>query len=420
MIDHRADAHMPAVGQTERALLAKVAGLLFSNGQTTEKVRIAVERLGTLFGCEARLMIRWGELAILSDEALLSVPHIAEPLGIDIGRVVAAEGIVDDLCLGQISATEGLAALREIERRPPVSVARFVVMAAAGAAALGVIFGAADPLTLLLIAGSAGLGACLRRAASRVTSNPFAQPLLASILAGGIASVASALDLDVSHRLVAACPCMVLVPGPHFLNGMIDLARARMALGIARLAFANLLVLAISTGLLVGLSVGGAKLGGGGSSAPVPLVYDVCAAGVAVAAYGSFFNMPWQLMPLPIGVGMIAHCLRWQMLNSGASIEASAFSACLLVGVVVSALAYRFRVPFGAFAFASVVSLMPGVFMFQAASEALALIAPDPAASPLVEFALVRNSATALVILLAMTAGLILPRIGLDEFLSRR
>jgi hypothetical protein len=25
--------------------------------------------------------------------------------------------------------------------------------------------------------------------------------------------------LTVDHRLVLVCPCMVLVPGPHFLNG---------------------------------------------------------------------------------------------------------------------------------------------------------------------------------------------------------
>jgi uncharacterized membrane protein YjjP (DUF1212 family) len=30
---------------------------------------------------------------------------------------------------------------------------------------------------------------------------------------------------------------MVLVPGPHILNGAIDLARTRVALGIARLAY---------------------------------------------------------------------------------------------------------------------------------------------------------------------------------------
>ena len=40
--------------------------------------------------------------------------------------------------------------------------------------------------------------------------------------------------------LIAVCPCMVLVPGPHILNGAIDLMRTRVALGIARLGYAGL------------------------------------------------------------------------------------------------------------------------------------------------------------------------------------
>ncbi len=43
---------------------------------------------------------------------------------------------------------------------------------------------------------------------------------------------------------------MVLVPGPHLLNGAIDFARTRVALGIARLVYAGLIVLMICAGHL--------------------------------------------------------------------------------------------------------------------------------------------------------------------------
>jgi uncharacterized membrane protein YjjB (DUF3815 family) len=46
---------------------------------------------------------------------------------------------------------------------------------------------------------------------------------------------------------------MVLVPGPHFLNRMIDLAHARIPLDASRLGFASLVTMATSAGLLVGL-----------------------------------------------------------------------------------------------------------------------------------------------------------------------
>jgi hypothetical protein len=60
-------------------------------------------------------------------------------------------------------ATAARLALRAINRFPPVSLVRFALLAGAGAAALGVIFGATHVFSLLIIALSAGAGACLRR-----------------------------------------------------------------------------------------------------------------------------------------------------------------------------------------------------------------------------------------------------------------
>jgi len=47
---------------------------------------------------------------------------------------------------------------------------------------------------------------------------------------------------------------MVLCLVPHLLNGAIDLARTRVALGIARLAYACVFVLMICAGLWLGSS----------------------------------------------------------------------------------------------------------------------------------------------------------------------
>jgi len=86
------------------------------------------------------------------------------------------------------------------------------------------------PFSLLLIAVSAGAGACLRRWLATISRSPFIQPLYAALLAGVIGSIAVRLQLSSALRLIAVCPCMILVPGPHLLNGTLDLARARIAL----------------------------------------------------------------------------------------------------------------------------------------------------------------------------------------------
>jgi hypothetical protein len=76
------------------------------------------------------------------------------------------------------------------------------------------------------------------------------------------------------------------------LNGAIDLARTRIPLGMARLAYAGLIVLMICTALLAGLSVGSMTIPTTGSPTPIPLFADVIAAGLAVACFGAFFSMP--------------------------------------------------------------------------------------------------------------------------------
>jgi len=398
--------------------VAVAAALLFDCGQTTERTVVAVERLGRALGVPVTLHPRWGELSVHVDGTPFSEVVRATPLGVDMGKVLAANTIVDRVCDGVLPADAARRALADVERVPPVSTPRFVFFAALGAASLGVIFGASDPASLTLIAVTAGLGAILRRGLARLTGNPFVQPLCAALVAGLAGALGAGLDVSDAQRLVALCPCMILVPGPHILNGAIDLARTRIALGIARLVYAGLIVLMICAGLLLGLAAGGATLPAASASSPVPLVADVVAAGCAVAAFGMFFSMPWRLLPLPIAVGMLAHAARWGLISlAGTHVATGAFVACILVGVVVTPIADRLHLPFAALCFSAVVSLMPGFFLFRAAGALVALVSLGERAPPDLLPTTVANGATAFLIVLAMTFGLILPRMVLDRFL---
>jgi hypothetical protein len=45
-------------------------------------------------------------------------------------------------------------------------------------------------------------------------------------------------------------------------------------------------------------------------SVTVPLAIDIIAAGFVVAAYCTFFSMPWHMIRFPIGIGMPTHALQ--------------------------------------------------------------------------------------------------------------
>jgi uncharacterized membrane protein YjjP (DUF1212 family) len=400
-------------------LISTSARLLFGNGQTTERMVAASEQLAEALGFRASVFPRWGELMVRIEDDAGSRYEIvaAEPEGMDMSKVTATMAAIDKVCDGRMDAAAMQSALEAISRLPPVSIARFALFAAAGAAALGVIFGAAHLLSLILIAFSAGAGACLRRWLAGMSRNLFVQPFCAALLAGVVGAIAFRLQLSFVLRLVAVCPCMVLVPGPHFLNGMIDLARARIPLGAARIAYASLITVMICTGLLLGLALGGVSLPASGPSRSAPLGYDVIAAGIAVAAYGTFFAMPWRMLPIPILIGMLAHACRWEAISAaGASAETGALVACLVVGIIITPIADQMRLPFAGLAFASVVSLIPGVFLFRMAGGMVYLVTLGPHAPQELLVQVVADGTTAVLIILAMSFGLILPKMCIQYF----
>lgn len=398
-------------------LLAATA-VLFANGQSTHMTMTAVARLNRGLDLDAVVVPSWPMLTLTAAASRDTVLTAAvSPTSINMRRVASMMAVIDAAQDGPLEHARVAAGVVEAERQPVSGTVPFVIACATGAAALSVIYGATHPLAILLAALAAAAGGGLRRWLGSLGAGPLLQPFAAALLAGALGAVAAHLDLGAAAALVAICPAMVLVPGPHILNGALDLLDLRVALGAARLVFGLLVLTAISGGLILGLHLGGQTLAVNAPTGSAPLFVDVVAAGVAAASYPVYFSMPWRMIGWPVAAGMLAHGVHWYALSLGASLALAAFAACLIVGALLVPVSHKMRIPFAGIGFAAVVALVPGVFVFRTLAGFVEFAA-SPSAQLLAAAA--GDLIGASVIVTGMALGLALPMHLHAAVLARR
>jgi uncharacterized membrane protein YjjB (DUF3815 family) len=200
---------------------------------------------------------------------------------------------------------------------------------------------------------------------------------------------------------------MILVPGPHILNGAMDLLALRMTLGLTRLGYATLLLGAIAAGLVLGLRLGGQTLPLSSADVRVAWYADVLAAGVAAASYAVYFSMPYRMIGWPVAAGMVAHAAHWWSITVWhASLAGAALVSCVIVGTALAPISYLLRIPFTAIGFAAVVALVPGMYVFWTLAGLVQLTGN---ASPSLLTAAASNGAVAALVVGAMAIGLTVP-----------
>ncbi|MFF1633484.1 threonine/serine exporter ThrE family protein [Leifsonia sp. NPDC058248] len=393
--------------------MADAIAALHSNGAGSQRTIARTNQMAAALGTSARVELGWDQSTLTlgdspSDVRTDLVP--ARPAGIGMNRVLGVDKAINQLSAGRLTLSEAMSAVERAVALPPPNIFLFAAACAVGACSLAIILGVEHWQAVVVIAISSAAGAFLRRGIARLGGSNFWQVGFAALLAGLLGAVAINLGFSSTLRLVAVCPCMILVPGPHLLNGSLDLAALRISLGFDRLVFAFLTLLSIGVGLVVGLWLGGAGLIVDPAGREISIGLDVVTAGVVAICYGVFYSAPLRILYWPFLVGAAVHAIRWVALNEW-HLESyvGAGLACLVAGAVLIPVSHRFQVPFSAIGFASVVSLMPGALVFRSLSELAQLQSATGAQAISLLVASVNDANAALLTVLAMALGFIVP-----------
>ena len=365
-------------------LSLQVGRLLLLNGADTERVEAAVIRFAKAFGCEAHLMVTYEALlltVLAGGRFRTKIGYRVPAMNVGMTVVEDVNRLLDEAARGQGGLAEAHASLVAIEQRPP-AYKRWVVVVALGltAASLSRLFGGDWPAFAVSWLGGMA-GTWLRQELGPRHVNPIGVAFVAALLGGIIGGAAALLGASGTPALCLVAPGMIIVPGVPLINGVQDLIRNHVTLGISRLGFAGLITTAIAFGLFVAMVVTGVTIPVDAPARAVGLAEDAAFSGLAAIGYVLLFNVPVRMAWACVLCGVASHTTRTLCVHLGVDMIAGTLVGALVVGCLSQGFAWRFRAPAAVFAFPGVVAMIPGAYAFRAVIGSLEIV--HAAATPL-------------------------------------
>ena len=291
---------------------------------------------------------------------------------------------IDKVCAGKLQLPEAIRILDEVEQTAGRhSRWTLSLMFGLAAGALAWLL-AADWAGMAVIALSSALGMLARQEMHRYHPVLFAMPFVAALIGSLLGGIVILLGWTQTPGICLIVPALMLVPGPHLINGLYDMLENNMQTGIPRLGLSAGILVAAAMGIFLGgwLTLGMTTVPPSTVPAqPITLWLDILLAGVAACGFGAFYNAPWRVLWTSIACGMVGHGIRYLCLANGMQLEIATLFACVAIGFMAIRWVSSMRIPFAAVAFAGAVPMMPGVLMFRSIGGAMDIAFAGPSAS---------------------------------------
>jgi uncharacterized membrane protein YjjP (DUF1212 family) len=394
--------------QTE--LLVHAGRLLLEYNESTGAIHRALTATSSALSDKAcHVAVSYGGVAVsLAGDALVLMP--VRELRYNTAVQARVHTILEQVRRGELEPTTALAQLGRVEadtQRHPRWLAILVLSVAA--ASLAGLLGA-DAGAVVVAGLATGLGLLARQELGRHHFSLLTLPLTAALIGAVLGGLAIRLGWTRTPGLVLIVPALMLVPGPHLINGILDLIDNYLPMSLARLGLAAGILLASALGIVLGIELtlpGPLPTDQGANADHLNLVSDVVLAAIVTCGFAVFYNTPWRQVGLAAVGGMAGHGLRFLALEAGCRLEAATFLGGLAVGVVSGWMARSGKTPVAVLAFAGAVTMMPGLHMYRALSGALQLARLTNETDPAAMAGTLGNASQACLVVSGLALGVI-------------
>jgi uncharacterized membrane protein YjjP (DUF1212 family) len=397
--------------QLHTELLLQAGRLLLEYNDSTETIHralLATARALTDEPCQVAVSYG-GVLVSLAREA----PALGPVRELHYNTAVQARvhAILEQVRGGEIEPATALDQLGKVEADTPRHPRWLAVLVlGATAASLARLLGA-DGGAVSVAGLATGLGLLARQELGRRHFSPLLLPLTAAFLGAVLGGLAIRRGWTGTPDLALIVPALMLVPGPHLINGLFDLIDNHLPMSLARLWLAASIILASALGIVLGIELTLSDPTPADTSAradKLNLVCDMALAGVVACGFAVFYNTTWgQSWRAAVG-GLAGHGLRYLALEAGCLPEAATFLGSLAVGALSAWMARSGRAPVAVIGFAGAVTMMPGVHMYRALGGALRLARQAEQAAPAMVAGALGNAFEACLVVSGLVVGLIL------------
>ncbi|HBW56756.1 MAG TPA: hypothetical protein DEF27_02710 [Oscillatoriales bacterium UBA8482] len=405
---------LPEIDQKFHLVLL-TARLLLQNSAATERVHRVTDQLADSLGIEARLLVSYEAITLTTKIHNQFYSRISMPIPVmKINMMVITQvmRLVDDIQQGHKTLEQVTDELELINYHSSHDYPQWflVLMLAIAGGSLAKIFQGDWP-AFLIVSVATALGLILRQELAKRKFNGFMTTFFAAFLGGCIGGVGIKLGLTITPEPCLLVPSMMLVPGVHLINAILDMVYNQQITGIARLNFSLMMLISILFGLLLSGTFMDIPVAINSFKPPQLQPESILFAGIVAAGFAILFNVPKGIIWICMVCGMVGYGMRFVSVYLGLGLIWGNLFASVVVGLMTVYFSRQFKVPSAAIAFGAVVGMIPGIYIFRAGSGLILMMKLGIHADVSLIANTIVMAGTGLLMTLAIPVGLALPNL---------